>query len=156
MSKRPIVDPLAILTEPTATDGIDLEKFAPKRRPMDPEKAAAALAVGASAGLRRHGGEGRGDLSPGPSVVENAPVAAPKAASAAAPSVSVRERKAAAKPQEPIVQVSARIRVGLYDRLDGLRTRNRSSVAELLGIAIAQLEEMETDGRLADALRTGD
>jgi hypothetical protein len=68
-------------------------------------------------------------------------------------SASLRERKAAAKAKEPIVQVSARASLSIYDRLDDLRTRNRSSVADFPGIAIKQLEAMEQDGRLAAALR---
>jgi len=62
--------------------------------------------------------------------------------------VSLRERKTASKAKEEIVQVSARISLSLYDRLDKLRTDSRSSIPQLLAIAIQVLEAMEGAGRL--------
>ena len=159
MTSRPVLDPLDMLKDEPAEDPVvDIERFAPRRRHTDQGKAAAALVVGQSAGLRpSHAPEAPPPAVERPLANALAPEAEPPSpeppAAPARAVVSIRERKAAKAPPEQMVGISARVRLSLYERLDRLRDANRCTLPELLEVAVAELEAMEESGQLADRLR---
>jgi hypothetical protein len=131
MSARPVIDPLADLA---SGQDFGMERFAPKPRSTDPDKAAAAEAYGESQGLRRDRPPAHDEERP------QAAISVPHSLEASSESV-----RAGA---EPTVQISARIPKSLYNRLHVLRRSNRASLPELLILATDQLELLDSKGEL--------